>query len=135
MSKQTEYIRDITCIVVENNCDSDIRQLVSEKYHITPKNLELAYPFNSEKFMNAWNTLCAEPKWRKKTKTALQVCLHKLSKVSEQEAIEAIIESIAGGYQGIFTNKNTKQNVTTRKQTERANSIKDLLTDPASSNY
>lgn len=62
----------------------------------------LVYPFDSELFMAAWNALIKEPKWRKKTYTAYQSALKKLSKYSEEVAIQAIEDASAGGYQGIF---------------------------------
>lgn len=66
------------------------------------KEIELVYPFDSEKFKTVWSVLISEPKWRKKTKTALQASLMKLSKHTEEDAIQMIENSIAGGWQGLF---------------------------------
>jgi len=62
----------------------------------------LVFPFDSEAFKVVWELLLKEPKWRKKTNTAYQSALKKLSGYSEEVAIQAIEDAIAGGYQGIF---------------------------------
>lgn len=68
--------------------------------------IEIIYPFDSEKFNKVWNILIKEPKWKKKTDTALQACLKQLSQHSERDAIQMIENSIAGGWQGLFELKN-----------------------------
>lgn len=91
----------------------------------------LRMPFDSLHFLEWWNALCSQPKWKKKTQTALQLSLNKLhtySKGDEKEAIIIIKETIANGYQGIFPLKTYKADVTTSKQNERVNGIKDILT-------
>jgi hypothetical protein len=74
-----------------------LNEFVSEK-----TKQKLAYPFSSDLFMEAWINLIDEPKWRKKTHKAYQMALKKLSEYSEEVAIQAINDAIAGGYQGIF---------------------------------
>ncbi|CAB4165286.1 hypothetical protein UFOVP916_8 [uncultured Caudovirales phage] len=75
---------------------------------ITPP---LIFPFDSENFKTSWNTLTKEKNWIKKSNASLQASLKKLSKVSEQDAIEMINNTIAGEWQGIFElEKNKKQN-------------------------
>jgi len=77
-----------------------------ERKKLAPKkerNLsELQYPYLSESFINTWDVLINEPKWRKKTTSALQASLVQLSKYSEQIAIEMMLQSISGNYQGLF---------------------------------
>lgn len=68
--------------------------------------IEIIYPFDSERFKTVWAVLIKEPKWRKKTPTALQACLKQLSKHTEIDAIQMIENSIAGGWQGLFELKN-----------------------------
>lgn len=83
--------------------------------------IELIYPFNSERFKTVWELLINEPKWKKKSKTALQASLMKLSNYPEQEAIQMIENSIAGGWQGIFelNNKSNGKQTIQNKQSER----------------
>ena len=71
-----------------------------------PKKREkLVFPFTSEAFMNAWNTLVNEPKWRGKTVHAYQLSLNKLGKYEEAFAIELIMTAIERNYQGVvFSN-------------------------------
>lgn len=47
-------------------------------------------------------TLCAEPKWKKKTENALRLSLKKLAAVPEVEAAEMMRKAIANGWQGVF---------------------------------
>ena len=67
---------------------------------------------NSERYHDTWNILVKEPKWKKKTLAALQMCANKLGRVSEESAIEAMEDAIAGGWQGIFPKESfIKQNI------------------------
>lgn len=77
--------------------------------------IEIIYPFDSEKFKQVWSVLIKEPKWKKKTDTALQACLKQLSKYSEQDAIQMIENSIAGGWQGLFELKTINNGKQIRK--------------------
>lgn len=98
----------------------------------------LRMPFDSLSFLEWWNALCSQPKWKKKTQTALQLSLNKLytySKGNEKEAIVIIKETIANGYQGIFPLKTYKADVTTSKQNERVANITKLLDGSTSINY
>lgn len=62
----------------------------------------LVYPYSSPSFMEAWNHIIGEPKWKGKTKKALQLNLLLLSKYPEPEAIYMIEKAISAGWQGIF---------------------------------
>lgn len=88
-----------------------------------PQKKNLIYPFDSPEFMNIWNMLIQEPKWKKKSHRALQASLKFLSNYSQSEAIEIMESSIRNGYQGLFE-LNKKQNGT------KNNSIKGI-TDTA----
>lgn len=70
---------------------------------------QLTYPHQGKDFMEAWGLLVTEPKWRKKTHQALQTALNKLGEVTERDAISAIHDAIAGGWQGIFPKQTTKK--------------------------
>lgn len=66
---------------------------------------ELIFPYSSQDFMDVWNILVQQKKWRNKTHTALQASLKLLSDVPEEDAIVAIVTAISGNYQGIFPKK------------------------------
>lgn len=62
----------------------------------------LVLPFNSESFVQVWNVLVKEKKWKKKSAGALQASLELLSKHSEEDAIQMMKNTIAGEWQGLF---------------------------------
>lgn len=63
---------------------------------------EIQLPFGSEIFASAWKDLTEQPKWRKKTDSALKLSLEKLQGKTEKVAIAMIKKAIANDYQGIF---------------------------------
>lgn len=75
---------------------------VNENENENVKNKEaLKMPFESLEFLQTWNELVQQPKWRGKTRTALQKNLDRLSKFDEQFAIELMNTAIANGWQGL----------------------------------
>jgi len=76
---------------------------------------DLIFPFNSESFKNTWEILRGQPKWKNKTFEALQASLKKMSKHSENEAIQMMEDAISGNYQGIFSPKNSSNGNKVRK--------------------
>ncbi len=85
--------------------------------------LELVFPFTSPAFMQVWEVLLKEKKWKGKSYAALQASLEKLSEQSEDVAIQMIKDSIAGGWQGLFEPKNTHNGTT--KSAEQKSRILD----------
>lgn len=79
---------------------------VKEEVKDKREKIELVLPYNSDEFVLVWNMLVKEPNWRKKTKSALQQSLLKLSKYPESDAIQMMRESLAGGWKGLFELKN-----------------------------
>jgi len=74
----------------------------SEKKIETP---DLIYPYTSDKFMQVWGELIRGPKWKRKTKAALQASLVQISQYSEGSeatAIQIMMNSLAGNWQGVF---------------------------------
>lgn len=63
------------------------------------------FPFESQKFKDSWGILAKEPKWKKKTNSAIQASLNKLGKHPEDVAIKMIEDCIAGGWQGLVEPK------------------------------
>lgn len=61
----------------------------------------LSIPFCSAEFVSTWELLRKQPKWKKKTVSALQMSLNKLAKYPEEFAILLMENAIAGGWQGV----------------------------------
>lgn len=61
----------------------------------------LVLPFQSDRFIEAWNTLLLQPKWKNKTNKALQLSLNKLAKYDEAFAIQLIEMTIERGWVGV----------------------------------
>lgn len=111
----------------DTGCITEIQGVVSQRYRgcITEihnnkeyiinnnkDNISLSFPFSSPRFIELWDTLVSQPKWKKKTTQALQMCLDKLGRQPEEVALQMMEDSIANGWQGVFPPKGT---VTTRK--------------------
>ena len=79
------------------------------------KDKRITLPFSSNEFLNIWETLLKQPKWKKKTEHALKLSLEKLKPHTEQVAIEMIKNTIAGGWQGIFELDDKKINKSINK--------------------
>jgi len=79
---------------------------VNENSNKKEDKIELILPFDSEKFISTWKVLCGSKKWKGKSIEALQASLLKLSENSEKDAIQMMLNSIAGEWQGIFELKN-----------------------------
>ena len=73
----------------DNGNDNDIRK----------KGLTL--PYLSPDFVDTWNELRSQPKWKRKTKSSLQTCLNELGRYDEQYSIELMKRAIMGNYQGV----------------------------------
>lgn len=61
----------------------------------------LTLPFADQEFIDTWNELRKQPKWRKKTATALQKSLDRLSRYDVRFAIELMNTAIENDYQGV----------------------------------
>ena len=79
--------------------DGDKKEIKPKGF--TKKKTEFTLPYTSREFIDTWETLCQQPKWRNKTDTALQMSLKKLGKYPEKFAIHLMEDSIANGYQGV----------------------------------
>ena len=72
-----------------------------EKTKQKEKEVELALPYCSTEFVSTWEMLRKQPKWKKKTQSALQMSLNKLGKYPEEFAILLMENAIAGNWQGV----------------------------------
>lgn len=59
-------------------------------------------PFSSEDFLDVWNTLLSQPKWKNKTDAAIKASIKIISDKNELVAIAMVNKAIAGGWQGLF---------------------------------
>lgn len=91
----------------QNHMDNHMgNENVNENSNKKENKIELILPFDSAKFLSTWNVLKSSKKWKGKSIEALQASLLKLSEHSEKEAIQMMLNSIAGEWQGIFELKN-----------------------------
>lgn len=117
---QIDFFSDISDI---NNSNKD-RHIKKEKVE---KERKISLPFYSPEFTQAWAELLTQPKWKKKTDSALQKSLNKLAKYPENIAIEAINNSISGDYQGIFPEKVGKATLEFKDKQSLSGYYKDLM--------
>ena len=68
--------------------------------------IDLIFPYDSFDFLNTWNILAAQPKWKNKTIEALQGNLKTLSQAPQIIAIQMMQDTINNGWQGVFLPKN-----------------------------
>ena len=64
-------------------------------------NRELKIPFNDPVFVDTWNELKIQPKWKHKSIHALQMALNQLSVYHVSFAVQLMQNAIAGNYQGV----------------------------------
>ena len=69
----------------------------------------LHFPFSSPEFFKVWDEIIIQPKWKKKSQSALQKSLDMLSRYPEQIAIEMMNNSIANDWQGLFEIKTSSK--------------------------
>lgn len=62
----------------------------------------LKLPYDTIPFIQTWERLLQQPKWRKKTQGALESALCLLAKYPVEVSIEMMEKSIRGEYQGLF---------------------------------
>ena len=66
-----------------------------------PSPQPLSLPYNSPRFVEVWETLRIQPKWKGKTQTALQLSLNKLAKYDEAFSISLMEDAIERNWQGV----------------------------------
>lgn len=104
-----------------------VKEEVMEKEEVKSEKNETfeSVHFNDLEFSKLWDTIVQEPKWRKKTKSALQASLKKLDGQTLEIAKQMLSDSIAGGWQGLFEPKQVYKPV---QQTE-SNKLQTFLTE------
>ncbi len=83
----------------DNDNDNVNVSLRNQRKHNGDNLLNL--PFDDQEFIDTWNELRTQPKWRNKTTTALQKSLNKLAKYDVRFVVELMNTAIEHDYQGI----------------------------------
>lgn len=99
-----DVVEDIdSTLELFNTLESSNNYIYQEKEKTRQKEKEagLALPYCSAEFVSTWELLRKQPKWKKKTKSALQMSLNKLGKYPEEFAILLMENAIAGNWQGV----------------------------------
>lgn len=65
-------------------------------------NISIPLPFTGAEFVSTWELLTQQPKWRKKSRAALEMSLKKLAGYTEREAVQMMQNTIANDWQGLF---------------------------------
>lgn len=111
--KITEDYRTLPNITEDNPNDMICNDIISEKEKtpkgVSKKKIELSLPFSGKEFLDTWELLRQQPRWKKKSSSALQLSLKKLSKYPEKFAVHLMETAIANDYQGVvFDNTEEK---------------------------
>ena len=98
-----DVVEDTNSTLELFNTPSVCKNIYQEKEKTKQKEKEsrLAFPYDSAEFVRTWELLRIQPKWKKKTISALQMSLNKLGKYPEEFAILLMENAIAGGWQGV----------------------------------
>lgn len=124
----------------ENNQETTEKQAYKEKgKRIMEKgnNMDnqetLVFPFHSPKFLETWKELCRQPKWKKKTPSALQYSLDKLAGFPEAFAVELMETAIANDNQGVVYPSSTPEAYKKWQKEHQATPAVDMAlnTDPS----
>lgn len=101
ISKQDEANEAVTVsdTVTVNGNGNDTGNVIPLKQ---PRADALIFPYGvSDEFMKTWDELVKQPKWKKKSSSALQFSLKILAKYTDEQGIEMMGKAIAGNYQGL----------------------------------
>ena len=77
-------------------------------------------PYNTPQFIEIWKTLCRQPKWKGKSRDAIQAQADYLRGFSEDTAIKMMQNSIRNGWQGLFPLKAGEDNAPRETAQSRA---------------
>lgn len=105
--KNKQVLQHLLTLFINVDKDKDVikkedKDFKPQKAKIIKAVIELEFPFDSIEFLKVWNVLILEPKWKKKTQNAFQLCLDKLGKYPEQDAIEMIKNAISGNWSDVY---------------------------------
>ena len=86
--------------VNENENENENEDIITPQ----PRCSSLSLPYADKEFADTWIELLSQPKWKHKTRFALQTALNQLSKYHVRFAVMLMQNAIAGNYQGVVFN-------------------------------
>ena len=89
------------------NVNENVNVNVNENEDINKpqsRHTSLSLPFADKEFADTWIELLSQPKWKHKTRFALQTALNQLSNFHVRFAVMLMQNAIAGNYQGVVFN-------------------------------
>ena len=100
---KTERLRKNRTVTKKPNGghNDNVNENENEKENAKVVNRELKIPFNDPVFVDTWNELKIQPKWKHKSIHALQMALNQLSVYPVRFAVHLMQNAIAGNYQGV----------------------------------
>lgn len=78
-------------------------------------------PYSGEEFLELWNELLAMPKWRKKSRRALDMAAKLLGEATEDDACRMMRNAIAGEWQGLHLLERRERQAVKDAQAEKEN--------------
>ena len=127
--KQPENNQETT----EKQAYKEKEKRIKEKGNNMDNQETLVFPFHSPKFLETWKELCRQPKWKKKTPSALQYSLDKLAGYPEAFAVELMETAIANDNQGVVYPSSTPEAYKKWQKEHQATPAVDMAlnTDPS----
>jgi len=125
-------LSDVSQLSVNSQLETETEK--KKKLKQKTEELELTFPFLSDKFMNAWNGWKdyrkAEKRQTYKSKKTEQTALNQLAEKShnnEEVAIKIIVQSISNTWTGLFELKNQQKQMNQESSSDHLQNLKDRL--------
>lgn len=100
--KKTERLQENRTVTEKPNGGHNENENGNENGNVKVfTNGSLTLPFTDQAFIETWNVLRSQPKWKTKTVRALKMALTQLGKYPVRFAIILMETAIAGNYQGV----------------------------------
>ena len=90
--------------ITPNDNGNDNVNVNEDKIKPQPRHSSLSLPNADKEFADTWIELLSQPKWKNKTRFALQTALNQLSNYHVRFAVMLMQNAIAGNYQGVVFN-------------------------------
>ena len=89
------------CTKVQPSISNNISKIENNRINKN-NNISIPLPFTGAEFVSTWELLTQQPKWRKKSRAALEMSLKKLATYPERIAVKMMQNTIANDWQGLF---------------------------------
>ena len=100
--KKTERLQKNQTVAKKPNGDHNDNENDNENNNVNMSgNGALVLPFTDPVFVETWNVLRSQPKWKHKTIRALKMALAQLGKYHVKFAVTLMETAISGNYQGV----------------------------------